>query len=70
MKLESEITRVQALIKIQKGLVHEPRDGRPVPRDVAKLWQLQLKISQDYLQTLMSRSKERKRHKKNSRPAE
>jgi len=53
MKRATEIKRLQALIKIQKQFVHEPRDGRPVPRGVAKLWQVQLKSSQRYLRVLM-----------------
>jgi hypothetical protein len=63
MKLETEITSVQALIKTQKRLVHEPRDGRPVTKDVAKLWQVQLACSQQYLQTLIKRSKEKKKQR-------
>jgi len=64
MTLEAEINRVQALMKIQKGLVHEPRDGRPVTRDVAALWQGQLACSKQYLKTLANRSKEKKRQKR------
>ena len=30
MSIAKEIKRVEKLIKIQKKLVHEPRDGRPV----------------------------------------
>ena len=64
MTLEGEIKRVQALIKIQKGLVHEPRDGSPVPRGVARSWQVQLASSQRNPRALMNLSKERKRQKK------
>jgi len=45
MTLKDEIKRVQKLIKIQKKLVHEHRDGRPVIQGVAELWQTQLKGS-------------------------
>ncbi len=63
MKLKDEIKRVQKLIKIQKKLVHEHRDGRPVIQGVAELWQTQLKGSKDYLKKLEVLSKERKRPK-------
>ena len=64
MTLETEIKRVQALIKIQKKFVHEPRDGKPVTRDVARLWQVQLKSSKDYLKKLQALSRQRKRRQK------
>jgi hypothetical protein len=64
MALGKEIKRVEALIKIQKKLVHEPRDGRPVPQGVAKLWQQQLKQSKDNLKQLRALRKEQKKHKK------
>ena len=60
MTLKDEIKRVQKLIKIQKKLVHERRDGRPVIQGVAELWQTQLKGSKDYLKKLEALSKERK----------
>jgi hypothetical protein len=65
MALGKEIRRVEALIKIQKKLVHEPRDGRPVIQGVAELWQQQLKQSKDYLKKLRARRKEEKKRGKN-----
>jgi hypothetical protein len=59
-----EIKRVEALIKIQKKLVHEPRDGRPVIQGVAESWQQQLKQSKDNLKKLRALRKEQKKHKK------
>lgn len=64
MSLAKEIKHVEKLIKIQKKLVHEPRDGRPVIQGVAKLWQHQLKQSKDYLKKLQSLSRERKKERK------
>jgi hypothetical protein len=64
MSLAKEIKRVEKLIKIQKKLVHEPRDGRPVIQNVAKFWQVQLASSKDYLRKLMRESRTRKRQKK------
>jgi hypothetical protein len=64
MSLAKEIKRVEKLIKIQKKLVHEPRDGRPVIQGVAELWQLQLKQSKEYLGKLRGLSRERKKQRK------
>jgi len=64
MTLETEIKEVQALIKIQKKFVHEPRDGKPVPRNVARMWQVQLRSSKDYLKKLETLSRQRKRLQK------
>lgn len=61
MALGKEIKRVEALIKIQKKLVHEPRDGRPVIKGAAELWQQQLKQSKDHLKKLLARRKEEKK---------
>jgi len=69
MWLKKEIKRVEALIKIQKKLVHEPRDGRPVIQGVASMWQLQFKQSKDYRKKLMEILKEEKKRKKGQRPA-
>ena len=60
MTLETEIKRVQALIKIQKKFVHEPRDGKPVARGVARMWQVQLKSSKGYLKKLQRLSRQKK----------
>jgi hypothetical protein len=59
-----EIKRVEALIKIQKKLVHEPRDGRPVIQGVAEMWQVQLKQSKDYLKKLRALRKQEKQKRK------
>jgi len=64
MALGKEIKRVEALIKIQKKLVHEPRDGRPVVQGVAELWQQQLKQSKESLKKLRALRKEQKKRKK------
>ena len=64
MSFAKEIKRVEKLIKIQKKLVHEPRDGRPVIQGVAKLWQLQLKQSKEYLGKLRGLSREQKKQRK------
>ena len=64
MSLAKEIKRVEKLIKIQKKLVHEPRDGRPVIKGVVGLWQLQLKQSKEYLGKLQGLSRERKKQRK------
>ena len=64
MSHAKEIKRVEKLIKIQKKLVHEPRDGRPVIQGVAELWQLQLKQSKEYLGKLRGLSRERKKQRK------
>jgi len=64
MSVAKEIKRVEKLIKIQKKLVHEPRDGRPVVQGVAELWQLQLKQSKDYLKKLQALSREKKQQSK------
>ena len=64
MSLAKEIKRVEKLIKIQKKLVHEPRDGRPVIQGVAGLWQLQLKQSKEYLGKLRGLSREQKKQRK------
>jgi len=64
MKLETEIKRLQELIRIQKQFVHEPRDGKPVPRDVAKMWQVQLRGSKGRLKELQALSGERKRQRR------
>lgn len=64
MSLAKEIKRVEKLIKIQKKLVHEPRDGRPVIQGVAELWQLQLKQSKEYLGKLRGLSREQKKQRK------
>jgi hypothetical protein len=64
MSLAKEIKRVEKLIKIQKKLVHEPRDGRPVIQGVAELWQLQLKQSKECLGKLQGLSRERKKQRK------
>jgi hypothetical protein len=61
MWLKREIKRVEKLIKIQKKLVHEPRDGKPVIQGVAELWQLQLKQSKGYLKKLQTLSQEQKK---------
>ena len=65
MALGKEIKKVEALIKIQKKLVHEPRDGRPVIQGVTELWQQQLQQSKDYLKKLRARRKEEKKRGKN-----
>jgi hypothetical protein len=64
MSLSKEIKRVEKVIKIQKKLVHEPRDGRPVIQGVAELWQVQLKQSKEYLGKLRGLSRERKKQRK------
>ena len=64
MSIAKEIKRVEKLIKIQKRLVHEPRDGRPVIQGVAELWQLQLKQSKEYLGKLRGLSREQKKQRK------
>jgi hypothetical protein len=64
MALGKEIKKVEALIKIQEKLSHEPRDGRPVIEGVAELWQQQLKQSKDYLKKLRTLRKEQKKHKR------
>jgi len=64
MSHTKEIKRVEKLIKIQKRLVHEPRDGRPVIQGVAELWQLQLKQSKEYLGKLRGLSREQKKQRK------
>ena len=64
MSFAKEIKRVEKLIKIQKRLVHEPRDGRPVIQGVAGLWQHQLKQSKEYLKKLQELSRERKKERK------
>ena len=64
MSLAKEIKRVEKLIKIQKKLVHEPRDGRPVIQGVAELWQLQLKQSKEYLGKMRGLSREQKKQRK------
>jgi hypothetical protein len=64
MSLAKEIKRVEALIKIQKKLVHEPRDGRPIIQGVANLWQLQLKQSKDHLKKLRALRKLEKKKRK------
>jgi len=64
MSHAKEIKRVEKLIKIQKKLVHEPRDGRPVIQGVAELWQLQLKQSKEYLGKLRELSREQKKQRK------
>jgi hypothetical protein len=64
MSHAKEIKRVEKLIKIQKKLVHEPRDGRPVIQGVAELWQLQLKQSKEYLGKLRGLSREQKKQRK------
>jgi hypothetical protein len=64
MSFAKEIKRVEKLIKIQKKLVHEPRDGRPVIQGVANLWQLQLKQSKEYLGKLRGLSREQKKQRK------
>lgn len=64
MSLAKEIKRVEKLIKIQKKLVHEPRDGRPVIQGVVELWQLQLKQSKEYLGKLRGLSREQKKQRK------
>jgi len=64
MSLAKEIKRVEKVIKIQKKLVHEPRDGRPVIQGVAELWQLQLKQSKEYLGKLRGLSREQKKQRK------
>jgi len=69
MSLAKEIKRVEKLIKIQKKLVHQPRDGRPVIQGVAELWQLQLKQSKDYLGKLQVLSREQKKERKKKRKA-
>jgi hypothetical protein len=64
MSLAREIKRVEKLIKIQKKLVHEPRDGRPVIQGVAELWQQQLKQSKESLKKLQALAKEQKKELK------
>jgi hypothetical protein len=64
MSHAKEIKRVEKLIKIQKKLVHEPRNGRPVIQGVAELWQLQLKQSKEYLGKLRGLSREQKKQRK------
>ena len=64
MSIAKEIKRVEKVIKIQKKLVHEPRDGRPVIQGVAELWQVQLKQSKEYLGKLRGLSRERKKQRK------
>jgi hypothetical protein len=60
MTLPEEIRKVQAIMRIQKQFVHEPRDGKPVPGGVARTWQVLLTCSQSYLQELAKLSKEGK----------
>jgi hypothetical protein len=67
MSLAKEISRVEKLIKIQKKLVHEPRNKRPVIQGVAELWQQQLKQSTEYLKKLQAASKEQKKERKKKR---
>jgi hypothetical protein len=64
MSLMKEVRRVEKLIKIQKKLAHEPRDGKPVIEGVAELWQQQLRQSKDYLRKLQALSKKRKQERK------
>ena len=64
MTLETEIKKLQALIKMQKQFVHEPRDGKPVARDVARMWQVQLENSKDHLKKLQSLSRQKKHRRK------
>jgi hypothetical protein len=60
MSVATEIRRAQRVIFNLKKLVHEPRDGRPVARGVAKLHQIQLRHWKGYLKELEKLSKELK----------
>jgi hypothetical protein len=64
MSLASEINRAHRVIANLKKLVHEPKDGRPVPRDVARLHQISLKHWKGYLKEMEKLAKDIKGRKK------